>query len=202
MPRKAPGIRLMKAAESSGLITAREAADFGYHPEVLRRAVREGQLERIARGTYRTPDHEPSAHHGLVVAALAVPRGVICLLSALAFHQIGTQLPAEVWMAIDRRDRRPALQYPPVHVVRFSGSALTAGVETHRIDGRDVHVYSGAKTIADCFKYRNKIGLDVAIEALNSAWRDRRVSLKEINQHARVCRVHNVMRPYLEAITS
>jgi len=134
--------------------------------------------------------------------ASAVPKGVICLLSALSFHQIGTQLPHEVWIALDRRVRRPVLAYPPLRVLRFGGEALTSGIETHRIEGETVRVYNVAKTIADIFKYRNKIGLDVALEALREGWRDRRFRMDEINRYARVCRVEVVMRPYLEALVA
>ena len=200
--RKLPKERLLRDAGRRGLITARETVTFGYHPEVIRRLVREGSVEQVARGTYRAMDHEPTAHHGLVVAALRVPRGVICLLSALAFHDIGTQQPADVWLAIDRRDRRPSLYYPPLHIARFSGASLSSGIETHTIEGREVRIFGIAKTIADCFKYRGKIGLDVALEALTDAVRARRVTIAEIDRYAAVCRVRNVMRPYLEALTA
>jgi predicted transcriptional regulator of viral defense system len=131
-----------------------------------------------------------------------VPKGIVCLISALNFHQIGTQLPADVWIALDRRSRRPALRYPPLHVVRFGGPALSEGIESHRIEGVRVRIYSVAKTVADVFKYRNKIGLDVALEALREAWRARRFTMDEIYRYARVCRVERVMRPYLEALAA
>jgi len=140
--------------------------------------------------------------HGLSVVSAAVPHGVVCLLSALQFHGIGTQLPSEVWIAIDRRARRPALQYPPLRIVRSSGAALTEGVESHRIEGRTVRIYGVAKTLADCFKYRNKIGLDVGLEALREVWRARRFTMDELDRYARICRVQRVMRPYLEALAS
>ena len=130
------------------------------------------------------------------------PKAVICLLSALSFHQIGTQLPHEVWIALDRRSRRPSLTYPRLHVVRFSGDALTEGAEAHRIEGETVRVYSVAKTIADTFKYRNKIGLEVALEALREAWRARRFTMDKMYRYARICRVERVMRPYLEALVA
>ena len=125
---------------------------------------------------------------------------MICLLSALSFHQIGTQLPHEVWIALDRRTRYPSLSYPRLRVMRFSGNALTEGIETHRVEGETLRVYNVAKTVADCFKYRNKIGLDVALEALREAWRARRFTMDEIHRYARICRVERVMRPYLEAL--
>jgi len=186
-------------AHREGGLSTREVVAEGIHRQVLTRMVREGELERVNRGLYRVPDQPVTEHHGLVLAAAAVPHGVICLLSALGFHGIGTQLPPEVWIAIDRRARRPALRYPPLRVVRFTGEALTAAVESHRVEGRDVHVYSLAKTVADCFKYRNKIGLDVALEALREGWRERRISMDELDYFARICRVERVMRPYIEA---
>jgi predicted transcriptional regulator of viral defense system len=141
-------------------------------------------------------------HHGLALVAATAPKAVICLLSALSFHQIGTQLPHEVWIALDRRSRRPSLIYPRLHVVRFGGDALTEGVEIHRIEGETVRVYSVPKTIADTFKYRNKIGLDVALEALREAWRARGFTMDKMDRYARVCRVERVMRPYLEILVA
>jgi predicted transcriptional regulator of viral defense system len=138
----------------------------------------------------------------LALAAAAVPKAVVCLVSALSFHGIGTQLPHEVWIALDRRSRRPALSYPRLRVHRFSGKALTDGIETHRIEGESVRVYGVAKTLADVFKYRNKVGLDVALEALRDAWRSRRFTMAAIDRYARVCRVERVMRPYLEALVA
>jgi predicted transcriptional regulator of viral defense system len=190
---------LMLARRRQG-VTTRELAEAGIHTQVLSRLAASGEIERIARGLYRMPEHAVTEHHGLAIAAAAVPHGVVCLLSALQFHRIGTQLPSEVWMAIDRRARRPALRYPPLRVVRYSGAALTEGVESHRIEGREVRVYNVAKTVADCFKYRNKIGLDVALEALREAWRARRFTMDELDRFATVCRVQRVMRPYLEAL--
>jgi predicted transcriptional regulator of viral defense system len=126
---------------------------------------------------------------------------VVCLLSALQFHGLTTQSPFEVWVAIANKARAPKMEYPPLRIVRFSGAALTEGVEKHRVDGVTVRVTSVAKTVADCFKYRNKIGLDVALEALREAWNAKRVSIDDLWHYAQVCRVANVMRPYLEALT-
>jgi predicted transcriptional regulator of viral defense system len=157
-------------------------------------------LERVARGQYRFPDRPVTENHALALCATAIPRGVICLLSALGFHGLGSQLPPEVWVAVDRRARRPSLRYPPLRIVRFSGAAQSSGIETHPVEGRAVRVYSVAKTLADCFKYRNKIGLDVALEALRDAWHKRRFTMDELDHFARICRVAHVMRPYLEAL--
>jgi predicted transcriptional regulator of viral defense system len=169
---------------------------------VLTRLVAQGQIERVARGVYRLTEQPITENHGLAVAAAAVPQGVICLLSALQYHGIGTQLPSEIWIALDRRAWRPRVGYPPLRIVRYTGEALTAGVETHQIEGRPVKVYGAAKTLADCFKYRNKIGLDVALEALREGWRGRRFAMDELDRYAAICRVQRVMRPYLEALTA
>jgi predicted transcriptional regulator of viral defense system len=187
-------------ARRGGSVTASEAARAGIHSQQLSRLVREGRLERVARGQYRIPGQPVTEHHGLAMAARSVPRGVVCLLSALGFHGIGSQLPFEVWMAIDRRSRAPAVHNPPLRLVRFSGASLSAGVETHRIEGKAIKVYSVPKTLADLFKYRNKVGLEVALEALREAWRERRFTMDEIDRYAKICRVERVMRPYLEAL--
>jgi len=194
--------RLLALAKRRGVITAGEAARAGIHSQHLTRLVAEGVLERIARGHYRLASRPITENHGLVVAARAVPHGVICLLSALAFHRIGTQLPAEVWIAIERRARGPGPQEPPLRVVRFSGAAFTEGIETHRAEGQPVRVYSVAKTLADLFKHRNKVGLDVAIEALREAWRERKFTMAALDRAARACRVARVMRPYVEAVVA
>jgi predicted transcriptional regulator of viral defense system len=194
--------RLLRLARRHGSVSRQEVTEANIHTQTLSRLVRAGTLERVARGRYRLPNAPVTEHHGLALVAAAAPKAVICLLSALSFHQIGTQLPHEVWIALDRRSRRPALQYPRLRVVRFGGNALTEGIETHRIEGETVRVYNAAKTIADTFKYRNKIGLDVALEALREAWRARRFTMDKMYFYARVCRVERVMRPYLEALVA
>lgn len=194
--------RLHSLASRRAVITAGEAARAGIHSQTLTRLVAEGKLERVARGQYRLPDRSITEHHGLSVVARAVPLGVICLLSALTYHEIGTQLPPDIWLAIKRGSRTPALKFPPLRIVTFGGGSFSAGVETHRIEGQPVRVYSVAKTLADLFKYRNKVGLDVAIEALREAWRERRFRMSELERYAKVCRVHRVMHPYLEMLTS
>jgi predicted transcriptional regulator of viral defense system len=194
--------RTLKLARRARGVTPRDLAEQGIHRQVLTRLVEQGQIERVARGVYRLPEYPITESHGLALAAAAVPQGVICLLSALQYHGIGTQLPSEVWMALDRRAWRPKLAYPPLRILRYSGAAMSAGVETHRIEGRPVKVYGPAKTVADCFKYRNKIGLDVALEALREGWRARRFTMDELDRYATICRVHRVMRPYLEALAA
>ncbi len=202
MPPATDRDKVLKLARRRQGVTPRALAATRIHRQVLSRLVAAGEVERIARGIYRVSEHPITEHHGLAVASAAVPHAVVCLLSALQFLGIGTQLPSEVWIAIDRRARRPALKYPPLHIVRYSGAALTEGIETHRLEGQQVQVYNVAKTLADCFKYRNKIGLDVALEALREAWRARRFTMAELDRYAGICRVQRVMRPYLEALVA
>ena len=194
--------RTLKLARRARGVTPRELTNQGIHRQILTRLVEDGQIERVARGVYRLPEQPITENHGLALAAAAVPQGVICLLSALQYHGIGTQLPSEVWIAIDRRAWRPTLTFPPLRIVRFTGQALSAGVESHQMEGRTVRVYGIAKTIADCFKYRNKIGLDVALEALREGWRARRFTMDELDRCAAICRVQQVMRPYIEALVA
>lgn len=200
MPSTTDLDRTLKLARRRQGVRTSELAEHGIHRQALSRLVAAGKLERVARGLYRTPASPFTEHHGLAVASAAVPRGVICLLSALRFHGIGTQLPSQVWIAIDRRARQPALSFPPLKIVRFTGAALSEGIREHRVEGQSVRVYGVAKTLADCFKYRNKIGLDVALEALREAWRARRFAMDELDHYAGICRVRRVMRPYLEAL--
>ena len=200
MPPTTDRERTLRLARRSRGVTPRELAEQGIHRQVLTRLVAQGQIERVARGVYRLPEQPITENHGLALAAAAVPQGVVCLLSALQYHGMGTQLPSEVWMALDRRAWRPKLAYPPLRIVRYTGEALTAGAQAHRIEGRAVKVYGPAKTVADCFKYRNKIGLDVALEALREGWRARRFTMDELDRYASICRVQRVMRPYLETL--
>lgn len=192
--------RVLKMVRNMGFVRVRDLRAQGLHPEHLRRLAADGLVERVARGMYVLANVEATPNHSLAQAAKKVPHGVVCLLSALRFHEIGTQSPFEVWLAIDRRARKPSARVPKLRVVRFSGAALTNGVEKHKIEGVGVPVYSLAKTVADCFKYRNKIGLDVAIEALREGLRERRFSRDELWNYAKVCRVASIMRPYLETL--
>ena len=194
--------RLLRLARARGYVTAREVSRVGIHTQELTRLVADGTLERVGRGRYRLVDAEISEHHGLILAALAAPEGVICMLSALAFHGIGTQLPGEVWVAIERGRRPPKVEDIRLRVVRFSGPAFHEGIELHEIERQPVRVYSVAKTLADLFKARNRVGLDVALEALREAWRERRFTMEELDRAARACRVARVMRPYVEGIVT
>ncbi len=201
MPSTTDRDRTLRLARRRQGVRARDLTERGIHRQVLSRLVESEELERVARGVYRIPARPMTEYHGLALVGAAVPRGVVCLLSALRFHGIGTQLPSEVWIAIDRRARRPEPKYPRLRVVRFTGAALTEGFRVHRLEGQAVCIYGVAKTLADCFKYRNKIGLDVALEALREAWRSRRFTMDELDHYAGICRVRRVMRPYLEALS-
>jgi predicted transcriptional regulator of viral defense system len=158
-----------------------------------------GLVAREARGLYVVSEHPYTAEHALAQVAKRVPAGVFCLLTALRFHGLTTQNPAEVWLALPEKARKPRLDYPRLRVARFSGDALTAGIETHRIEGVEARVYSAAKTVADCFKYRNKIGIDVVVEALRDFNGRYRGGATELARFARICRVTRVMQPYLDA---
>jgi predicted transcriptional regulator of viral defense system len=167
----------------------------------LSRLYQRGLLERTARGIYIAAHAELSEKQTIIEVSKRIPKGKICLLSALVIHEITTQSPFEVWVAIDRKARLPQVKDLPVRIVRFSGDALTEGIGIHRIDGVNVPVYNPAKTVVDCFKYRNKIGLDIAIEALKEGWQEKRFNMNEIWKYAEMCRVKNVMQPYLETLT-
>lgn len=192
--------KLIDLVRSQGLIRPCDLVPLGIPRISLTRAVRRGQLERLGRGLYCLPGRPVSAHGSLAEVARRVPKGIVCLLSALRFHGLTTQAPFEVWLAIENKAIAPRFDYPPLRIVRFSGAALTEGVEEHVVDGVTVRVTGVAKTVADCFKYRNKIGLDVALEALREAWREKRMISDDLWRYAKVCRVANVMRPYLDSL--
>ena len=192
--------KVVKYIKKHGMARPRDLHSLGIHPEDLRRLCRKGLLVRVSRGLYELPDSEPDPNQSLIEVCKQIPKGVICLLSALRFHGLTTQAPFEVWMAIDRKAWRPKRDGVAIRVVRFSKKAFSAGVEEHSIEGVRVNIYSPARTVADCFKYRNKIGLDVALEALRECWAERRCSMDELWKYARICRVANVMRPYLESL--
>lgn len=192
--------RILRIVRRRGIVRPRDVAGEGIPRETLLRLVRKGVLDKSARGVYVLADAPVTEHHSFAVASKQVPRGVVCLLSALEFHGLTTQTPHEVWIALDGKAHRPAVSWPPLKVMRFSGQALAAGVEKHKIEGVEVKVYSVAKTVADCFKYRNKIGIDVAIEALRDVLRQRKAKMEDIHRFAKICRVGRVMRPYLESL--
>ena len=199
MPTKATE-EILERVREAGVLRPRDLQAAGIPGSYLARLAHRGLLTRIDRGLYTLPDGDAGEHHSLAEATKRVPRGIVCLLSALGYHGLTTQSPFEVWMAIGEKDRRPKTEGQALRIVRFSGDALQAGVETHVVDGVPVRIYSPAKTVADCFKYRNKIGVDVAIEALKDCVEQRRCTADELWQYARICRVSNVMRPYMESV--
>lgn len=196
--------KISKIAAEKGVLRAEDVLRAGIRREYLWQMCREGKLKRVKRGFYRLAEMhraDLTEHHTLAETVRAAPQTVVCLLSALRFHDITTQMPFEVWLAIGQKARRPKIENAAVRFVYLSGKSLTAGVEEHRIENVAVKIYSPAKTVADCFKFRNKIGLDVALEALREVLQNRRATRDEIWQYAKVCRVTRVMRPYLEAMT-
>jgi predicted transcriptional regulator of viral defense system len=195
-----PFQRIMRYIGQHGMVRPRDIEAIGLPREYLIRLHRQGKLSRSGRGIYALPDANVTERHSYAEVAKRVPEAVICLLSALAFHQITTQSPASVWIALRQGARRPALTSPSLRIVRLSGLSLTEGIENHQVEGVPVRVYSAAKTVADCFKFRNKIGLDVAIEALKDCLRQKKATVNEIYRYAKVCRVSNVIRPYMEAL--
>ncbi len=182
-----------------GMLRTRDATRLGIHTRTLYAMRDAGELHQVRRGYLRLADLPELGNPDLVAAALAVPKGVICLISALSYHGIGTQIPRVVDVAIHKDAKRPRVDYPPIRIFWLTGEALSAGVQTHELDGVPVRIYSPAKIVADCFKFRNSLGLDVVLEALREVRRNRLATVDELFQMAKVCRVANIMRPYLEA---
>lgn len=191
---------LLTLADQQGILRARQLAEHGIARVYLQRLVDKGRLERIGRGLYRSPQAEVSLHHSLAAAAQRTAEGIVCLLSALTFHELTTQLPHAVWLALPPGKAAPRSDYPPLQVVHVSGRAFQAGVEEHVIDGIAVPIYGVAKTVADCFKFRNRIGVDVAVESLRQCLAERRCTVDELLHYAAICRMTKVMRPYMEAL--
>ncbi|MBI2505471.1 MAG: type IV toxin-antitoxin system AbiEi family antitoxin domain-containing protein [Candidatus Latescibacteria bacterium] len=193
--------QILHLIEQLGIVRPAELVVRGIPRTQLYRLVRKGMVERQARGIYVASQHPITAHHTLAQVAKRVPAGVFCLLTALRFHGLTTQAPAEVWIALPEKARKPWIDYPRLRVARFSGLALSEGIEIHRLEKVEVRIYSAAKTVADCFKYRNKVGIDVAIEALRDFSRLNRGQATELARFAQICRVTRVMQPYLDAVT-
>lgn len=192
--------QVLDVVRKHGILRPRDLDRYHLPRQYLRRLHQRGELVRLGRGLYALPDHDLTEHHDLAEAAKRVPGGVVCLLSALRFHDLTTQLPRQVWLAIEQKAWRPEGLDVPVRLVFMSGEAFEAGIETHEIEGVAVRVYSAAKTVADCFKFRNKIGLDVAIEALRDYRRVYRQGLDALWHFAQMDRVDQVMRPYLDMV--
>jgi predicted transcriptional regulator of viral defense system len=187
---------------SQNVARSRDLERRGFSREELRRLSSRGGFERAARGIYLTPEASRSPHRDLLIVATRVPGGVFCLPRALAFHRLTTEMPHEVWIAVDLKSRTPAVDTPPVQTVRLSEEPLRAGIETFVENGVELRVFSVAKTIADCFKFRRRVGTDVAVAPLREGWEKKRFTIDELWRFARVCRVTTVMRPYLEALVA
>lgn len=191
---------LALATRQGGIVSTKDVEGAGIPRAYLSRLCAKGTLQRVDHGLYTLPEPDATEHLPLIEVSKRVPKAVVCLISALSFHEITTQIPNEVWIAVPRGGWRPAFAYPPLNVTHVSGQAFAFGVQTHRLRGVPVNIYSPAKTVVDCFKFRSKVGLDVAIEALKESWRQRKTSMDEIVEAAAVCRVSKVIRPYLEAV--
>ncbi len=198
--KKTQSEKILKLIERKGMLRPRDLNESSIPRAILQRLHQEGLITRISRGLYTLPRAQVTEHHTFAEAAKRVPNGILCLLSALSFHGLTSQAPFQIWMAIDRKSRLPKVDYPSIRFVRFSAQALTEGIEEHMIDGVRVKMYTPAKTVADCFKYRNKIGLDVALEALRDCWSQRTCTMDELRKYGRICRVENVMKPYIQAL--
>ena len=182
------------------VVRPRDLAERGLPKDYLYILEKEGMIERVARGLYQWPDKDLGRHQSLIEVSKLVPNAVVALLSALNYHNITTQNPHKIWLAIDGKAWRPEISYPPVHFVTMSGEAMRSGIEKHSIDGVTINVFCLAKTVVDCFKYRNKIGLDVALEALREGWSSRQFTMDELLHYAEICRVKKVMQPYIESL--
>ena len=193
--------RTLDLVKRLGLVRPKDLNQHGIPVIYLRRLLHRGELVQPARGVYAVAGHEPTLHHSLAMVSKRIPRGVVCLLSALAYHEIGTQLPSVVWLAIDQRSRPLVTTDLPAKIVRFGAKSLVEGVEEHSVEGVTMRITNPAKTVADCFKFRNKVGLDIVLEALRDAWRKRKVTMAELDRFAATNRVTHVMRPYLEMLT-
>ncbi|MFH0910254.1 MAG: type IV toxin-antitoxin system AbiEi family antitoxin domain-containing protein [Planctomycetota bacterium] len=194
--------RVLELVKRSGVLRPRDLAGKGISRITLSRLVKDGHLKRPYRGLYILRDTDVTEHHTLAQAARRFPEGVVCLLSALLFHDLTTQLPHEVWLAIPPKTWQPKRPELPVRFIRFSGKAFTEGVDQHVFEKVCVRIYNAPKTVADCFKFRNKVGLDVAMEALRDCLRQRKATVDELMRYAKICRVAKVMSPYIEAMLS
>jgi predicted transcriptional regulator of viral defense system len=191
--------RVLELALQKGFLRSSDLEQINVPRVLLTRMSANGQLEKVSRGVYRLPNNPISEHETLLTIATMVPQAVFCLLSALQYYELTTQLPGEIWIAMPRGSHAPKIAYPPVKMIQFSGEAYSQGIETVERDQVTFRIYSVAKTIVDCFKHRNKIGIDVAIEALKEARFKRQIDMNELWRFAKICRVTNLMRPYLEA---
>lgn len=191
--------KVVSLANQKGLIRPIDLDALNIPRIYLTRLTASGALIKVGRGLYKLPDHMLSEYEGLAMVTKKIPQAVICLVSALQFHELTTQLPRQIWIAVPRGSNSSKISYPPIKMIQYSGESYSKGIEEHQCDQVPIKVYCIAKTIADCFKHRNKIGVDVAIEALRDARRKNKVTTEDLWRYAKICRVSNVMRPYLEA---
>lgn len=192
--------QLIDHLKNTGIVRWRDLKHLGISSYYINALQNEGKIEKLGRGMYAATDYEFDEKQSFMEVCKRVPEGVICLLSALRFHEFSTQNPFEVWIAIDIKARAPSFDYPPIRTIRFSGNALCTGIEIHEHRGVSLKVYNPAKTVADCFKFRNKIGLDVALEALREGWKNKLFTIAELNKFGKICRVERIMRPYIESL--
>lgn len=197
--RKENALRIIE--KQKGVIRTAQAMRLGIYPEILYRLRDEGEIEQLARGVYRLAKHDLLNAPDVSIVAAKIPEGVICLISALSFHNLTTEIPHEVFVALGRSKWYPTLSYPPVRVFRYSNATLIEGIEHHVIDGVDVKMYSVPRTVVDCFKFRNKIGISIAIDALKESIRERKTTRKEILRYAELLRMKRVIMPYIEALS-
>ena len=191
--------KIIFLANQKGLIRSSDLDELEIPRIYLTRLTASGELQKVGRGLYKLPNSMLSENESLAMVATKIPKAVICLLSALQFHELTTQLPRQIWIALPRGSGSPKTSYPPIKLIQYSGKSYTEGIEVHQCEQVPIKVYCIAKTIADCFKHRNRIGLDVALEALREAHRKKKVTSKSLWEYAKICRVSNVMRPYIEA---
>jgi predicted transcriptional regulator of viral defense system len=192
--------RLLQLAQKQSVISGKDLDALGIPRNTLVRLVRSGKLLRVGRGLYSSPQAPATEHRTLAEVCKKIPQAVICLSSALRFHELTTENPFEVWIAVKRRSWTPRMDYPPIRVMHFSGEAFDFGITEHSVEGGKIRVYSPAKTVADCFKFKGRVGTELAIEALREAVRKRKTTMDELWEAAKVCRVSNVMRPYMESL--
>ena len=192
--------QVIKLIQAQSVVRPRDLIEHGLPKDYLYILEKEGIIERVGRGLYQLPNIDLGRHQSLAEVSKLVPNAVVALLSALNYHNITTQNPHQIWLAIEGKAWRPEISHPPVRFVTMSGESLHAGVEEHSIDGVPIKVFCPAKTVVDCFKYRNKVGLDVALEALREGWSARKFTMDELLRYAEICRVRKVMQPYIESL--
>ena len=200
MKEKSKRQQVIDLVRAQSVIRPRDLKEHGLSKDYLYILAQEGVIERVGRGLYQWPNKDLGRHHSLVEISKLAPKAVVALLSALNYHNMTTQNPHQIWLAIDRKAWRPEISYPPVRFVTMSAESLNSGVETHSIEGVPIKVFNPAKTVVDCFKYRGKVGLDVALEALREGWSARKFTIDELQYYAKICRVQKVMQPYLESL--